>query len=669
MDESLENLIQFYQLKYNISESKSIFDIFSEFFNYNLNAIDVWIENQFVRRVLKNQITSNSYRKQGNTFFSENNLKQSLQLYTKSLCFALPLSEEYMLALANRSAVTFERKNYEDSLRDINICLSSFTYPKNLKPKLLLRKADCLRELKRQDEFSLCLDEISELFRNVSLISQDRYIEKFNKLKEWKGHDKKTVSTAVYDSVSNLDFEENSDFAYASSKIELRYNKFKRRHVVAKENISKGDILFLEKAFIFSLIFDVETRDINTEICYHCLKQTVSGISCDSCVRCIFCDTTCKEQSWNEYHKYECMGMQTDMWYHLGITLPAFKAFCKGMNANSTGIQINNICFGSKFNNYPYFNSLVYHIDKINMSALVCSAILVRYLSKYTNFFQSYLAEPHCPEKDLHNLQKFVGSCITKHILQLENNSTVIENWIDGNFSLPTEKQSVACGIFPSVSLMNHSCKPNISNYFICDTIVVRAVNDIKKETEIFNCYGIHYRAMRRCERQKQLLDLYNFECKCVICSDQTQEMDVFNTLICKKCGYNIAEDLTQSFCYCDSCKSRIDLIQLREMNSKIQIILEGEVDEDLLLYCLNQRKQFLSETHVDLQDTYYKLYEFYARKGLLLKLITYFECWLKNEKLRIGENAQILGQLLYEIGLSLIRSLDNVKSYSKTQR
>lgn len=60
---------------------------------------------------------------------------------------------------------------------------------------------------------------------------------------------------------------------------------------------------------------------------------------------------------------------------------------------------------------------------------------------------------------------------------------------------------------------------------FICDTIVVKALEDIAQNQEIFNCYGIDYRMMTREERQSACKKRYYFECKCTICANPEREL------------------------------------------------------------------------------------------------------------------------------------------------
>lgn len=60
----------------------------------------------------------------------------------------------------------------------------------------------------------------------------------------------------------------------------------------------------------------------------------------------------------------------------------------------------------------------------------------------------------------------FIGGKLTKHIAQISCNSSIIEHYdIDSNDSesIPEKLNQVACGMYPAVSMMNHSCKTNVS--------------------------------------------------------------------------------------------------------------------------------------------------------------------------------------------------------------
>lgn len=101
----------------------------------------------------------------------------------------------------------------------------------------------------------------------------------------------------IFNNVTKLpefDEGENINFAYASSKIKMRYgrkqfeyyfmkcdvfsyDKVKGRHVIAKKKVDRGDILFIEKAFVFAPIFR-ENKDFHPCKCYNCLKDVISSI-------------------------------------------------------------------------------------------------------------------------------------------------------------------------------------------------------------------------------------------------------------------------------------------------------------------------------------------------------------------------------------------------------
>lgn len=77
--------------------------------------MDSWLETQFKNKTGKNDSLSTIYRQEGNKCYAKKDLLKSLEFYTRSLCCATPNGKEYGLALANRSAVSFEMKEFEVS--------------------------------------------------------------------------------------------------------------------------------------------------------------------------------------------------------------------------------------------------------------------------------------------------------------------------------------------------------------------------------------------------------------------------------------------------------------------------------------------------------------------------------------------------------------------------
>lgn len=81
--------------------------------------------------------------------------------------------------------------------------------------------------------------------------------------------------------------------------------------------------------------------------------------------------------------------MQANIWYGLGIGFAAFKAICKGFQSKFSDVGSMNITqFGSKTDNYPYFNTLLSHLDSkehIDSMALVNNRVFI--LQSYFLYF------------------------------------------------------------------------------------------------------------------------------------------------------------------------------------------------------------------------------------------------------------------------------------------
>ncbi|CAG9864473.1 unnamed protein product [Phyllotreta striolata] len=664
----MECLLAFYNEKFANLDG-NIFEMFSKFYNLDLSPVDSWLENQFKDKIVKDDRLSLYYRKEGNKCYAQKNLLKSLEFYTKSLCTATPGSKEYGLALANRSAVSFEMKEYENCLKDIDLCFNTY-YPVDLKPKIYFRKADCFFETGQTENFEKCINEIQR-FLSITLVhDRDKHMEKLKQIKKAKIKNKAVeVQRDNFSDFPDFPEGENGNFAFASSKIKMSYDKSKGRHVVATNPIKKGEVLFIEKAFIFAPVFK-ENKEIYSFKCYSCLKDIISSVPCASCTLCVYCNEKCRLTSWNECHRWECEGMKANIWYDLGIAFPAFKAVLKGAK---TGFKIvkgdyeaDLKKFGDKTDNYPYFNRLVSNIYKLKNAApyILLATVVVAYLKKYTEFFSWYIKETTCPRNDPSELEEYIGGLITKHIAQLSCNSSIIEHWTYSSTDLlfPDILITIACGMFPSVSMMNHSCRPNVTNFFICDTIVVKALEDIQEQEEILNCYGIDYRGMNREQRQIACKGLYHFECKCVICSDPAQEVEMLDSYLCPKCEGCIPELQNANLSFCIKCGYKYSLIPFRKINGDAQKYLQNDEGNrlELLIKCLKIREKILYKHHRDFEEVYYRLYSYHVESGDAENMFKYFQLWLENEKARRGQNSRGIGTKLYEAALAILHCLQN---------
>jgi SET and MYND domain-containing protein len=81
-----------------------------------------------------------------------------------------------------------------------------------------------------------------------------------------------------------------------------------------------------------------------------------------------------------------------------------------------------------------------------------------------------------------------------------------------------SELRPQGIGLFPLVSIINHSCSPNAVLVFEEQMAVVRAMDNISKDSEITISYI--ETAGSTLTRQKSLKEQYLFHCQCARCSN-----------------------------------------------------------------------------------------------------------------------------------------------------
>ncbi|NWS12841.1 SMYD3 methyltransferase, partial [Pachyramphus minor] len=86
------------------------------------------------------------------------------------------------------------------------------------------------------------------------------------------------------------------------------------------------------------------------------------------------------------------------------------------------------------------------------------------------------------------------------------------------------EMQDVGVGLYPSMSLLNHSCDPNCVIVFEGYQLLLRSVRDIQIGEELTISYIESL--MPTSERQKQLVRQYCFECDCLLCQNQEKDSE-----------------------------------------------------------------------------------------------------------------------------------------------
>ena len=261
-----------------------------------------------------------------------------------------------------------------------------------------------------------------------------------------------------------------------------------------------------------------------------------------------YCSGECRNDAWL-LHQHECG--QLDLLHSVGIghlafrtllmaTLPTAKALQKQVQSGT----LPTFTAGSP---YSRVLSLQHHLDRLpaddQFQYTVTAALLTTVLHRNTAFL--------CPSRALpgilgvrplgpgmeaeESLLHYVGALLLRHLAQLVTNAHAITELQETELG-DVRQVRLASAIYPSASLLNHSCIPAITNRFCGSVLEIRTVRSLEAGGELTNCYGPHHRRHTHQERQEMLQTQYGFRCSCQACTspDERQFFVQFSAPLCR---------------------------------------------------------------------------------------------------------------------------------------
>ncbi|XP_044006082.1 SET and MYND domain-containing protein 4-like [Aphidius gifuensis] len=474
----------------------------------------------------KNALKSIAHRNEGNDYFKSNDLDKACEAYTKSVAWAKANSEELAMAYANRSAVLLKAKLISYCLDDIQRALDN-GYPDRLKSKLYFRQATCLRILNADD--NCAIDEaLSQTQQWIEKMNEKDQLNMNKMLKEFQAT--KTIDKTNY----KWDYQgiapklkgENPMIPGLSDAVTLKYSDEFGRHMIATKDIKPGDVLSVQKPYA-----SIINASMKYELCWHCGKQTWSGLPCNNCPDVIFCSKTCQQNSNDCYHDIEC---------NINKKIKSF-----GLpNSLSMGVRLTIMALKESNNCVEILKD---NIDKINQTSDPLTKGFTNGKLDPDKYASVYSLISHCYKNLEKESTSLVGCIITGYFLMQTNKA--IEN-CSGNLKLLKENELfvfivgliernnwiMAVNIFeagfftdgqdalpsmtviaPGASFYNHSCNPMINRNICGGYMISTAICPIKKGQQIFETYGEAYFTEEKKERQVYLND-HHFICKCEAC-------------------------------------------------------------------------------------------------------------------------------------------------------
>ncbi|XP_028295376.1 histone-lysine N-methyltransferase SMYD3 isoform X1 [Gouania willdenowi] len=231
-------------------------------------------------------------------------------------------------------------------------------------------------------------------------------------------------------------------------------------------------------------------------LCHHCFTRCETLLRCSQCKMARYCNTTCQKQAW-PVHKKECACLK-DIFPRIptdSVRLAARLIFALSSPSQNSTEELYTL-----EEHVSHLNSMSEQKrEGLSHLASMLELFLEQEEQKLTQEMGSVL--PSSCRDALSLMAKVTCNCFTIS---------------DG------ELQELGVGLYPSLSLLNHDCRPNCVTVFEGTKLQLRAVRDISSGEELTISY-IETLLLTE-DRQRQLEDQYHFSCHCQQCESQEKD-------------------------------------------------------------------------------------------------------------------------------------------------
>ncbi|XP_012871767.1 PREDICTED: SET and MYND domain-containing protein 4 [Dipodomys ordii] len=252
------------------------------------------------------------------------------------------------------------------------------------------------------------------------------------------------------------------------------------------------------------------------------------------------------------------------------------------------------------------------------------------------------------------------------------------------SFVTSSKQVRLATGIFPVVSLLNHSCSPNTSLSFAGTVVTIRATQQIGKGQEILHCYGPHESRMSIAERQQKLKSQYFFDCSCPACHTEELRTAVgprWEAFCCNSCRALMKGNAVLS-CDTRSCAESISrdhlLSRLQQLQQHVEmaqkLLRNGKLEQAIqqLLVYQQDAKSFLWREHTMVGKIEDNLAQAYATLGDWQKSAAHLQKSLQVVEARYGPTSVEVGHELFKLaqvlfnGFAVPEALNTIQKAEK---
>lgn len=308
-----------------------------------------------------------------------------------------------------------------------------------------------------------------------------------------------------------LSYAPDENHSCMANVLKINCNQQFGRHIIATDDIPVGKTVLIEQDFL-------SQRCDDEPVCYTCFREKTNFIACAQCCDVVFCNIDCMNQ--NPTHKWECgthfAQLHHRMKLHIRAILLAIETFS---TVDALMRFVENVLHESSDPVPASLHSAKskYHFFfKLSTSAPFAEKHFEKVVEIYENVMALrkvrvlFSGEPK---------RRFLMHLVMHHFCIIKTNSIMSKN--------PWSSISV----LNVVSMLNHSCSPNIfhprkGNHQYCVTI-----RPVKKGQQLFISYVPLNNELSTEERQQKFKSSWSFRCYCEKC-DPVNESHSFNQTI-----------------------------------------------------------------------------------------------------------------------------------------
>ncbi|KAM6278950.1 histone-lysine N-methyltransferase SMYD3 [Porphyrio hochstetteri] len=255
----------------------------------------------------------------------------------------------------------------------------------------------------------------------------------------------------------------------------------------SRRQVRPGELLYRAEPFAY-----VVTKELLGGVCEHCLRRNEHLHRCSQCKVAKYCGKSCQKEAWLD-HKQECRCLKS--------IKPNFPPDSVRLAGRIVFKLLRQSAWLSE--TLYSFSDLQSNIEQLSEEMRDGLRHLAQTLQLY---LKTEIQDASCLPPAVDFFQIFAK--VTCNCFSISNG----------------EMQDVGVGVYPSMSLLNHSCDPNCVIIFEGYQLLLRSIREIQIGEELTISYIESL--MPTSERQKQLMRQYCFECDCLLCQNQEKDAE-----------------------------------------------------------------------------------------------------------------------------------------------